>query len=143
MIQIHVQPGEALIEVGSALQALVEEGLRAVWQPAGQLLRGDGEHPYLVPFRQQAQAVVHLVRIDGGELAAHQVVAAALVDELLAALLHQTYVVVQVHVAAIAELPVMGVGEFNPRQQPGLPVMDAGWRGAHGLLITRKSAPGL
>ena len=143
LIQIHVQPGEALIEIGAALQPLVEEGLWFVWQPAGQLLGGDGEHPHLVPFRQQAEAVVHLVRVDGGELAAHQVVAAALVDELLAALLHQTYVVVQVHVAAIAELPVMGVGEFNPRQQPGLPVVDAGWRGAHGLLITRKPAPGL
>ena len=57
---------------------------------------------------------MHLVRVDGGELAAHQVVAVALVDEFLAALLHQTYVVVQVNMAAIAELPVVGVGEFNP-----------------------------
>ncbi len=79
---------------------------------------------------------MHLVRVDGGELAAHQVVAAALVDEFLAALLHQTYVVVQVNMAAIAELPVVGVGEFNPRQQPGLPVVDAGLGCAHRLLIT-------
>ncbi len=132
-VQIHVQTGEALIEVGATLQPLVEEGLRVLRQPAGQLLRGDGEHPHLVPFRQQAQAVVHLVRVDGGELAPHQVVAAALVDELLAALLHQTDVVVQVHVAAIAELPVVGVGEFNPRQQPGLPVVDAGLGCVHPL----------
>ena len=54
----------------------------------------------------------------------------------LATLLHQAYVIVQVHVAAIAELPVMGVGEFNPRQQPGLPVVDAGLGSAHRLLIT-------
>ena len=110
---MHVQAGKALIEVGAALQSLVEKGLGVLRQPAGQLL-GAMEDPHLVPFRQQAEAVVHLVRVDGGEFAAHQVVAVPLVDELLAAPLHQTDVVVQMHVAAIAELPVVGVGEFNP-----------------------------
>ncbi len=142
-VQIHVQAGETQIEVGAALQPLVEEGFRAVRQPDGQLFGGDGEHPHLVPFRLQAQAVVHLVRVDGGELAAHQVVAVALVDEFLAALLHQTDVIVEVNMAAIAELPVVGVGEFNPRQQPGLPVVDAGVGCAHRLLITWKPAQGL
>ena len=42
--------------------------------------------------------------------------ALSLVDEFLATALHQTDVIVQVDVTAIAELPVMGVGEFQPRQ---------------------------
>ncbi|BDO06569.1 hypothetical protein KAM447_35810 [Aeromonas caviae] len=140
---MHVQAGKALIEVGAALQSLVEKGLGVFRQPAGQLLGGDGEDPHLVPFRQQAEAVVHFVRVDGGEFAAHQVVAVPLVDELLAAPLHQTDVIVQMHVAAIAELPVVGVGEFNPRQQPGLPVVDAGLGCVHPLLIPRKRPRGL
>lgn len=52
---------------------------------------------------------MHLVRVDGRQLAAHQGVAVSLVDKLLATALHQPDMVVEMDMAAVAERPMMGV----------------------------------
>ncbi len=60
-------------------------------------------------------------------------VAVPLVDKLLATPLHQPDMVVEMDMAAVAERPVVGVRQLDPRQVRGLPVADEGIGGIHGL----------
>ena len=52
---------------------------------------------------------MHLVRVNGREHPAYQMVAIPLVDKLLATPLHQPDMVVEMDMAAVAERPVVGV----------------------------------